>query len=1256
MPPPPQSATQISSSPQILEVGSLSSSSSNTSGENAENLSAGATSPANKDPENFVTLDSLISKLFSVRDSDVDAEFMETFVLSMNIFIDPEEFLGIVIDQLNEASMNLDDEEEQIVKRRVFKILTYWVKELWNYTISPKAIEIVRNFTEDYQLVDESDELIELVDKMTLKGVGELNIAVKAGGIPTPQHIPAGLYLGCNEELPEVNLLNYSPIELAKQLTIVESALFRRLKAWEFQGLRFSKKDNMNLAPNVYSLSAHFNKVSMWIARNIMGVSGMANNNWPLRARIIEKAIELGSELQKLQNYNGVYEVISACASTAVTRLKRSWEYVSPRHVAILDELDAMMTPEKNYASFRRRLETTKPPCIPFIGLYQTDMTFAEDGNKTEMEGYVNWYKCKLQASILSNLHRYQRDLYPLTPVPFLIEFFTERMPVVSEDDIWALTQEIEPRGSGNASHKSSDSNGGGSSHSKSGSRTYSISATSSMSLSGGASTSPASTPRSLDGLSGSRTSIISKFQFKEYNCVAPGVTGFIRVPLSRSLRGVECKQAILELCMLRGVGLSQEEFDKARGNGYKDLKLVVYSAKRPYSRVVGDDFTLGEVDTELRYLALCRSPNTVHVLFPKVTNGGLVDNGTGDTDLEGHFGFDIHADYDATDGAGALLRAIAETIGIAEPMSVIHYCSRGGKLRWLNRNFTLREQKFLDKDLAIVICPQTHFIEASECVLKKRNAYFFNKECKHKDGNLTKAKSSNISSTTFPKGMFSEAATASPLMHSGSSLSNLNVEIKDKNKWLVAVDNMLLVFKDIGAKSPSKVYLLDCYDVSLATVGKSAREAIILREAADSPFTKPGSKRKPVAFTAATTVGGSDVNGVRGWFSDLLTRSKVNIRTRSFGMPLREIAKRDGKLPIPRFVRNWFDFCVGNAVALRNAFSEPASQALLDAFRAEVEAGRTPQPVNEEEIVAYAQLGLLFLCDLPTPLIHEGITKEFMTVSATTAYSRMKAPRLKELLFRHLGQAEAATLFAYLTYFRLWADHSGAGIERAAWILSRVLFGSHEAQKLQAVGFTEEMLETVLDLDLLSRPPEEDTETKAKAAEASNYKINAPHEQTIVSELDVTVFYKDEQKKLEFLIKNYDKIASCTDTLRINDGVSSFNRSYSSSTIKRASSANGNTSGKNSPGHSSSPNTSPNQSLTYGGSHNQSPKSVSPLSSPSSSLTNNSGGGSGSGSLTMPQQSSSMKYAQQSAQNPATNPSLMSKSSRTKLSFMHKK
>lgn len=56
-------------------------------------------------------------------------------------------------------------------------------------------------------------------------------------------------------------LLDFHPEEIARQLTLIESQLYRAIKPWECLGQAWAKKDKERRAPRVMAMINRFNQV-----------------------------------------------------------------------------------------------------------------------------------------------------------------------------------------------------------------------------------------------------------------------------------------------------------------------------------------------------------------------------------------------------------------------------------------------------------------------------------------------------------------------------------------------------------------------------------------------------------------------------------------------------------------------------------------------------------------------------------------------------------------------------------------------------------------------------------------------------------------------------------------------------------------------------------------------------------------------------------------------------------------------------------
>eukprot|EP01105_Mastigella_eilhardi_P027217 TRINITY_DN8288_c0_g1_i1.p1 TRINITY_DN8288_c0_g1~~TRINITY_DN8288_c0_g1_i1.p1 ORF type:complete len:775 (-),score=167.60 TRINITY_DN8288_c0_g1_i1:99-2423(-) len=158
----------------------------------------------------------------------------------------------------------------------------------------------------------------------------------------------------------------------------------------------------------------------------------------------LENYIEIGAYLLELNNFSGTIEVSAGLESSAVHRLRRTWAGASAWHTARYAEFKPLV---ENRDALRRTLATTEPPCVPYVGLYATDLVFIEDGNKTFCgDNKVNFLKLRTLAKVLLELQRHKMAPYQLEEVPVLQQWLAKQGGDVSEAAVMQRSKQIEPR------------------------------------------------------------------------------------------------------------------------------------------------------------------------------------------------------------------------------------------------------------------------------------------------------------------------------------------------------------------------------------------------------------------------------------------------------------------------------------------------------------------------------------------------------------------------------------------------------------------------------------------------------------------------------------------------------------------------------------------------------------------------------------------------------------------------------------------
>ncbi|KCV73111.1 hypothetical protein H696_00655 [Fonticula alba] len=170
--------------------------------------------------------------------------------------------------------------------------------------------------------------------------------------------------------------LNVTPAQVAVQLTLLEAELFRRIAPHELLG-RVWKRAAPTAGDSLHldAMIAHFNRVSEWASLCILAPTDSAG-----RAAMIKFFIKVAQAYRRLNNFNGVMCILGAMESAPVYRLK-AWSLLSAKRTKAVAEIRDLMTYTNSFRNYRNALRTCNPPCIPYLGLYLTDLTFMCDGN-----------------------------------------------------------------------------------------------------------------------------------------------------------------------------------------------------------------------------------------------------------------------------------------------------------------------------------------------------------------------------------------------------------------------------------------------------------------------------------------------------------------------------------------------------------------------------------------------------------------------------------------------------------------------------------------------------------------------------------------------------------------------------------------------------------------------------------------------------------------------------------------------------------
>ncbi|KAL6714844.1 Ras guanine nucleotide exchange factor bud5 [Lecanora helva] len=418
------------------------------------------------------TLPALIERL-TTHDSTPDATFVSTFYLTFRLFATPATFAQALIDRFQYVG-----ESPRIagpVRLRVYNVFKGWLESHWRIDCDGPALELIVPFaTRQLQIVlpTAGKRLATLASKVTaangplvprlISSMGKTNTSI-ATYVPPDTPLPPPIITKSqiaalrNWKLGngDINIVDFDPLELARQFTIKKSQIFCSILPEELLATEWMKKSG-SMAVNVRQMSRLSTDLTNLVADCILQLEDIKK-----RAIIIKQWVKIATKLLDLANYDSLMAIICALDSSTIQRLKRTWDLVSTKTKTKLEHIKSVVDISKNYTVLRQRLQNQVPPCLPFVGTYLTDLTFVDVGNQTtrqlpgegiaDSKSVINFDKHMKTAKIISELQRFQIP-YRFTEIPELQTWMQDQLVRVRTSDECNMTNHyrrsllLEPR------------------------------------------------------------------------------------------------------------------------------------------------------------------------------------------------------------------------------------------------------------------------------------------------------------------------------------------------------------------------------------------------------------------------------------------------------------------------------------------------------------------------------------------------------------------------------------------------------------------------------------------------------------------------------------------------------------------------------------------------------------------------------------------------------------------------------------------
>ncbi|KAI1821202.1 ras guanine nucleotide exchange factor domain-containing protein [Xylaria intraflava] len=404
------------------------------------------------------SLPALIERL-TTHETTPDAIFVSAFYLTFRLFCTPYKLADALIERFDYVGES--PHSAAAVRLRVYNVFKGWLESHWRETTDSEALPLINDFAE-FKLVtvipSASKRLLDLVQRASVESltprlappIGKPN-ASKSTPVSPDTTLPPSVFSKSQQGLlanwktggNSPSILDFDSLEIARQITLKQMSIFCSIKPEELLGSQWMKHGGAR-SPNVKAMSGFSNDLSNLVADTILQYSEVKK-----RAATIKQWIKIANRCLELNNYDALMAIVCSLNSSVISRLRKTWDILSPKRRELFRTLYAIVEPSNNNRVLRARLQGHVPPCLPFLGMFLTDLTFVDIGNPATKQlpginlngqgkSVINFDKHSRTAKIIGDLQRFQLP-HRIAEVPDLQEWLqaqTVRMKELDQSNV----------------------------------------------------------------------------------------------------------------------------------------------------------------------------------------------------------------------------------------------------------------------------------------------------------------------------------------------------------------------------------------------------------------------------------------------------------------------------------------------------------------------------------------------------------------------------------------------------------------------------------------------------------------------------------------------------------------------------------------------------------------------------------------------------------------------------------------------------
>ncbi|XP_061680132.1 ral guanine nucleotide dissociation stimulator-like 1 isoform X2 [Syngnathoides biaculeatus] len=431
------------------------------------------------------TLERLVETLLTAF-GDNDLTYTSIFLSTYRAFASTQTVLQLLLDRYGSADENEPSakksqvsETNGAIRNALASILRAWLDQCPEDFQEPPDYPCLRRLMDYLRRALPGSEALRRAEGLLEQLQGQAGVDEPDAGF----HGNSSYCLGEEDEVDmdvQEDFLSFQSDLVAEQLTYMDALLFKKVVPHHCLGSVWSqrdKKQNKHSAPSVRATITQFNAVAACVVSTVLKHRQIRPH---VRARVIQRWIEIAQECRIRKNFSSLRAIVSALQSNPLYRLKRAWNCVHKDSTQTFEELSDIFSDHNNYLTSRellmregtskfaslescakehqkrthKRLQLQKEMgamqgTIPYLGTFLTDLTMLDTALPDLVEGgLINFEKRRREFEVIAQIKLLQSacNSYCLTPDQAFLRWFKNQTQL-SEEESYALSCEIEGLG-----------------------------------------------------------------------------------------------------------------------------------------------------------------------------------------------------------------------------------------------------------------------------------------------------------------------------------------------------------------------------------------------------------------------------------------------------------------------------------------------------------------------------------------------------------------------------------------------------------------------------------------------------------------------------------------------------------------------------------------------------------------------------------------------------------------------------------------